>query len=83
MLHFPSWTDISSDVKKSREFPDASKDAKGQLLVGAAIGTRPNDKERCKSLVEAGVDVIVIDSSQVSSNCCPSTLCVGNAMNAK
>jgi IMP dehydrogenase len=33
--------------------------------VGAAIGTRENDKERCKALVEAGADVIVIDSSQV------------------
>lgn len=56
---------VNVDIKKSVEFPDASKDKNKQLLVGAAIGTRPNDRERCKALIEAGADVIVIDSSQV------------------
>ncbi|EGD41195.1 IMP dehydrogenase [Nocardioides sp. WG-D5] len=51
------------DFVKSEQFPDASKDAQGRLLVGAAIGYFGDAWERATTLIEAGVDVLVADTA--------------------
>ncbi|HUH42453.1 MAG TPA: IMP dehydrogenase [Sulfurimonas sp.] len=49
------------DIRKRIEYPNSNKDAFGRLVVGAAIGV--NQLDRAKALVEAGVDVLVLDSA--------------------
>lgn len=52
------------DIEKARQYPNAAKDEKGRLRVGAAIGTRPEDiDERAPELVKAGVDALVLDTA--------------------
>ncbi|RBW67338.1 IMP dehydrogenase [Bacillus taeanensis] len=51
------------DIEKLVEFPNASKDTQGRLLVGAAVGVTADALKRIEKLVEAGVDVIVIDTA--------------------
>jgi len=51
------------DIQKAVENPLASKDAHGQLRVGAAVGVGPDNDERVELLVKAGVDVIVVDTA--------------------
>lgn len=59
-----------SAFRDERQLPpqgEASLDSQGRLLVGAATGTREGDKERIARLVEAGVDAVILDSSQGDS----------------
>ena len=51
----------SKDMVTLAERPQACKDSKGQLIVGAAVGVREGFLERARALVEAGVDVLVVD----------------------
>ncbi|MEJ2115547.1 MAG: IMP dehydrogenase [Gammaproteobacteria bacterium] len=51
------------DIQKSKDFPLACKDHEGRLLVGAAVGVGTETDERVTALVQAGVDVIVVDTA--------------------
>jgi len=51
------------DIQKSSDFPNAAKDAQERLLVGAAVGVGGDTEERVAGLVDAGVDVIVVDTA--------------------
>jgi len=51
------------DIKKAQEYPHACKDSMGRLRVAAAVGAGKDLKDRCRELVAARVDVLVLDSS--------------------
>lgn len=51
------------DIFKRRQFPNAAKDEHGRLRVGAAIGTADRDLDRAQALLDAGADVLVLDTA--------------------
>jgi IMP dehydrogenase len=56
------------DIQKRIEYPDATKDERGRLRVGAAVGVGPDAVERAQALVAAGVDVLVVDTAHGHSD---------------
>jgi IMP dehydrogenase len=62
------------DIEKSEQFPNAAKDKKGRLLVGAALGVTQNPIEHIADLVRVGLDVLVIDSAHGHSEKVLSTI---------
>ncbi len=56
------------DIEKSVQFPNSARDEKGRLLCGAAIGVTANVLERAKALIDAQVDVLVLDSAHGHSH---------------
>ena len=51
------------DINKAERYPNACKDDNGSLRVGASVGTSPDTDDRVAALVEAGVDVLVVDTA--------------------
>ena len=51
------------DIFKRRDYPDSNKDEHGRLRVAAAVGVSPDARDRATALIDAGVDVLVVDSA--------------------
>ena len=51
------------DIEQAARFPNGAKDSRGRLLVGAAVGIGENEQRRVRALVDAGVDVVVVDTA--------------------
>ncbi len=58
----------SKDLLSLEKYPNASKDSKGRLMVGAAVGVKTDYVERAKALHEAGADMLVIDVAHAHSD---------------
>ena len=56
------------DIEKSQLYPNATKDNKGSLMVGAAIGVGDEALKRAKQLIDVGVDVLVVDTAHGHSD---------------
>jgi IMP dehydrogenase len=63
------------DIEKTAKYPHSAKDIHGRLLVGAAVGTGPDTMDRVAALLDAGCDVIVVDTAHGHSE--PVTRTVG------
>ena len=57
----------SKDIEKAQKFPQAVKDSKGRLLVGAAVGPGEDRDRRVAALAQAGVDIFVVDTAHGNS----------------
>ena len=51
------------DIRKAQDFPNACKDEQGRLLAGAAVGTGADTDDRVAQLVDAGIDVLIVDTA--------------------
>ncbi len=60
----------AQDIVKRRRYPQATKDGRGRLRVGAAVGARPVERERAAACVEAGADLLVVDIAHGHSENC-------------
>src|SRR5699024_12305072 len=62
------------DFVKTEQYPDASKDTDGRLLVGAAVGIGADGHQRALALADAGVDVLIVDTAHGHSRAVADTV---------
>jgi IMP dehydrogenase len=64
----------AQDLIKHEQHPNASKDSRGRLRVGAAVGVQPHDLDRAGALLEAGADLLVLDIAHGHADHCINTI---------